>query len=589
MNKRKLDNIVQASAVTAGALLCILIKWPLSPETLNEPDHWGFKLINGLIGLAISTLLSGFLLSALHRRWNDFIRSCIVLEGLLFCVLLSWPFSREAFDSPLMRNFLNGFVGLAGFTIIGLLLRLVPPLALKRICVPLILGAPLVWAFVTFFPFGPKTYQSPTAVFEAAQAASAKRDMEGVMNCLTEESQETFVEMLVGFFGMMKGFVGLAGEELPEPIAKLDKVMKKHGLSDKVLEEMEGESYPVKDKAALVGDFFKAMKASKTEELPPMWSSLIQPSGKLEGISIDGDTATATAVDGGTRVMIGFIKVGESWLINHGSSGEPAYPASWPDLSTSSDEWKTNPLSEEELERLEGILASIDRLDGFDEESKKLLAQVADMLDEAFTIEGSVFSSPLLLNGEAYTGFTRLGTQFRRWKNGKGVFSATYRSDSQEGYKMSQGWDNLQETDHIRRGTTMSWNEGGQLIGQSLFKDGKQHGLSFMSYPNGQRRSEGLYVEGKRQGPHTHWLQNGQKRSVYMYENGVRNGPYTNWHENGQLSSQSAYKDGKRHGEYKRWHSNGQQWAIRMHENGETVSEKYWNSEGEEEANDSRK
>ncbi len=457
------------------------------------------------------------------------------------------------------------------------------PVFVKRVVSSFLLCCSLTIASINLSGCGQKTYESPTAVFEAAQAASAKRDMEGVMNCLTEESQETFVEMLVGFFGMMKGFVGLAGEELPEPIAKLDKVMKKHGLSDKVLEEMEDESYPVKDKAALVGDFFKAMKASKTEELPPMWSSLIQPSGKLEGISIDGDTATATAVDGDTRVMIGFIKVGESWLLNQGTSGEPAYPASWPDLNTSSAEWETNPLSEEEIERLEGILASVDRLDGFDEESKKLLARVADVWewDEAFTKEDFSVDSPLLLNGEAYTGFTRLGTQFRRWKNGKGVFSATYRSDSQEGYKMSQGWDNLQETDHIRRGTTMSWHENGQKESQRLFNDGKQESTTRWN-EKGQKTSQTQFRDGKQEGITFNSHPNGQRYYEGTYKNGERHGPYSTRYDTGQKRSEGVYKVGKRNGVYTRWHPNGQKWVERTHKDGELVAAKYWNRKGEE-------
>ena len=200
------------------------------------------------------------------------------------------------------------------------------PVFVKRVASSFLLCCSLTIASINLSGCGQKTYESPTAVFEAAQAASAKRDMEGVMNCLTEESQETFVEMLVGFFGMMKGFVGLAGEELPEPIAKLDKVMKKHGLSDKVLEEMEDESYPVKNKAALVGDFFKGMELAKAEELPPLWNGLIQQSGKLEGISINGDSATAAAVDGDTRKMVSFKKIGGGWLIHFGTE-EDLIPA----------------------------------------------------------------------------------------------------------------------------------------------------------------------------------------------------------------------------------------------------------------------
>ena len=444
---------------------------------------------------------------------------------------------------------------------------------------------------------GQKTYDSPSAVFEAAQVASAKRDMEGVMNCLTEESQQTFVEMLVGFFGMMKGFAGLADKALPEPIAKLDKVMKKHGISDKVLEGMEDESYAVKDKAGLVGDFFKAMNVPKEEELPPLWSSLLQPSGKLEDISIDGDTAVATAVYDDARLMIRFVKIGESWRINESSPaefayplpGELAYPSNWPDLSNRTDLWKTDPLSTEETNQLGSILESATRMDSFDEMQKLLIARIPSLMaDELGREDEFDYLSPLLLDGKPFTGFTKNGPTFTRFEAGKITFRAVFNPVTQEGKKLNHSWDHY-KSEHPKRGSMMQWNEEGILVRQTLYIDGKQYGLSFMSYPNGQRRSEGLYVEGKRQGPHTTWHQNGQKRYVYMYEHGVRNGPYTNWHENGQLYSQSAYKDGKRHGEYKRWHSNGQQWAIRMHENGETVSEKYWNSEGEEQANDSRR
>ena len=312
---------------------------------------------------------------------------------------------------------------------------------------------------------GQKTYDSPSAVFEAAKAASAKRDMEGVMNCLTEESQHTFVEKLVGFFGMMKGFAELADKALPEPIAKLDKVMKKHGISDKVLEEIEDGKYAVKDKAGLVGDFFKAMNVSNGEELPPLWSSLLQPSGKLEDISVNENTAVGTAVDGDTRIIIGFIKVGESWLIDLSASGAPAYQANWPDLNPPYEEWKKNPLSEEEIEQLQGILTSVDRFDGFDKASKKLLDRVAQLWmpesDEAFqfTKEDRGKDSPLLLGGEAYTGFTRLGTNFRRWKNGKEVYSVSYYLDSPAAHKIMEA--TYKEGDLI----SMSyWNSKGDEV-----------------------------------------------------------------------------------------------------------------------------
>ena len=395
------------------------------------------------------------------------------------------------------------------------------------------------------------------------------------MNCLTEESQHTFVEKLVGFFGMMKGFAGLADKALPEPIAKLDKVMKKHGISDKVLEEMEDESYAVKDKAGLVGDFFKAMNVPKGEELPPLWSSLLQPSGKLEDISIDEDTAVATAVYDDARLMISFVKIDDSWLINQSSPAETAYrsetayPSSWPDLSNSADLWKTDPLSTEETNQLESILESATRLDRFDDIQKLLIARIPSLMADELVREEELDlfgTSPLLLDGKPFTGFTKNGPTFTRFEAGKQTFQATFNPDTQEGKKQNQSWDpyNLYETEHPKRGSMMQWNEEGILVTQTLYVDGKQHGLSFTSHSNGQRRREYTWKEGK------------------------RDGPYTSWYDDGQKGSEGSYKKGKRDGKYTRWHRNGQKWAERTHRDGVTLSQRWWNSKGEEVENEAK-
>ena len=45
---------------------------------------------------------------------------------------------------------------------------------------------------------GEKKYESPTAVYEAAQVASKERNMEDLMNCLTEDSQKDIVNQVIG-------------------------------------------------------------------------------------------------------------------------------------------------------------------------------------------------------------------------------------------------------------------------------------------------------------------------------------------------------------------------------------------------------
>ena len=443
---------------------------------------------------------------------------------------------------------------------------------------------------------GEKKYESPTAVYEAAQVASKERNMEDLMNCLTEDSQKDIVNQVIGM-SVLLGLGDLPDKDLPKPVAKMQKAMKKHGLSQTVLKELEeGTDYPIKDKAQFVGDFFNSMDIPKSKNLPAIWTDFLEPKGTLKNLSIDGDTASATVVSEGSKATIIFTQLGESWLIDrHKAALSPFeqlgkktdHPASWPDLSSNLDKWKTSPLSTEEANQLESILESATRMDSFDDRGKLLIARIPSLMDSGFAREDEhdLFGmSPLLLNEKPFTGFTKNGPEFIRFESGKQTFQVTFKSDTEDGQKQIQSWDalNLYKTEHPKRGSLMKWNENGTLVDQLLFKDGIKYGLHFLSYGNGNRMYETLYEEGKKHGAETYWHENGQKKSVYIYKNGVLNGPYSNWHDNGQLYSQSAYQNGKRHGEYKRWHSNGQQWAIRIHENGKTISAKWWNSRGKE-------
>ena len=103
---------------------------------------------------------------------------------------------------------------------------------------------------------GEKKYESPTAVYEAAQVASKERNMEDLMNCLTEDSQKDIVNQVIGM-SVLLGLGDLPDKDLPKPVAKMQKAMKKHGLSQTVLKELEeGTDYPIKDKAKRRIEYF---------------------------------------------------------------------------------------------------------------------------------------------------------------------------------------------------------------------------------------------------------------------------------------------------------------------------------------------
>ena len=74
-----------------------------------------------------------------------------------------------------------------------------------------------------------------------------------------------------------------------------------------------------------------------------------------------------------------------------------------------------------------------------------------------------------------------------------------------------------------------------------------------------------------------------QYRDGLFYQN---NEPYSGWAKNmydsGQVEELGQAKDGKPDGLMTEWHENGQKKIEVIYKDGERVSEKYWNSKGEE-------
>ena len=83
-------------------------------------------------------------------------------------------------------------------------------------------------------------------------------------------------------------------------------------------------------------------------------------------------------------------------------------------------------------------------------------------------------------------------------------------------------------------------------------------------YPNGQKEMEQTLTDGIMDGLFTMWYANGQKESEWTYKGedslggGMKQGKETTWYENGQMEREATYK------------------------NGELISEKYWDEDGNE-------
>ena len=89
-----------------------------------------------------------------------------------------------------------------------------------------------------------------------------------------------------------------------------------------------------------------------------------------------------------------------------------------------------------------------------------------------------------------------------------------------------------------------------QLIGGSKYilgevKDGKVSGLWTKWYENGQKESEETFKDGKRDGLGTWWYENGQKKSEGKFEDDKKDGLWKSYYDNGQLKYEWNYKEGE--------------------------------------------
>jgi antitoxin component YwqK of YwqJK toxin-antitoxin module len=131
-------------------------------------------------------------------------------------------------------------------------------------------------------------------------------------------------------------------------------------------------------------------------------------------------------------------------------------------------------------------------------------------------------------------------------------------------------------------GKFFDFHDNGQKKGEANLKDGKPHGDATGWHENGQKALEGNFKDGEYDGLVVTWYENGQKETEGNYKDGEHDGPDVWWYENGQKEVKINYKDGKQHGLSVFWHKNGQKKAEINYKDGTPISEKFWNSKGEE-------
>jgi hypothetical protein len=156
---------------------------------------------------------------------------------------------------------------------------------------------------------------TPQQAFEAARSALAKKDPKAMLDSGHPSQRQVFLAQFV-----MMGGMGTMGNE--EKGKAFDALLQKHSVvADKtksplMIQDQAARTQAldqmfagVKDQAALLGDLMQFVGDGMKME--------IAPDAKLEGLTENGDTASATAVDGkGTRMPMQFKKHEGRWYMS---------------------------------------------------------------------------------------------------------------------------------------------------------------------------------------------------------------------------------------------------------------------------------
>ena len=157
-------------------------------------------------------------------------------------------------------------------------------------------------------------------------------------------------------------------------------------------------------------------------------------------------------------------------------------------------------------------------------------------------------------------------------------------------------------------GVSKGWWPTGQLKHTWTWKNGKKDGLHTYWFENGVKRREVIFANGKANGLSTFWYDNGQKKLEGTFKDGLGDGLYNGWYKNGQKSAKQTFKDGLLVGLCNTWYENGQKRYEKTYKvsyksttnvsvltssgmstsevlNGELVSEKWWDEDGNEKEN----
>ena len=166
--------------------------------------------------------------------------------------------------------------------------------------------------------------------------------------------------------------------------------------------------------------------------------------------------------------------------------------------------------------------------------------------------------------------------------NSEEPFSGLIINKYESGQKHTKGY----LTNGREDGYWTWWYEGSPKNHIRLYLDNILDNLPYLFYDSwenyGQKRKVVDYLDGTKDGLSTEWYENGQLQEEGHYKEGKYEGLWRRYFDNGILSIKGNYKDDKQEGFWKSYYDNGQLKYEWNYKEGELISQKCWDEEGNE-------
>jgi len=171
----------------------------------------------------------------------------------------------------------------------------------------------------------------------------------------------------------------------------------------------------------------------------------------------------------------------------------------------------------------------------------------------------------------------------------------------EDGYYLS---DKLE----VRNGPFVEYYFNGHLKSVGTYTDNQKSGEWKSYFPSGAVKSSGEYNEGNKEGVWSYFFVSGQVQKTGEYRNNKLFGDWVNYYNkggikwgrvyneegkqegesefyfrNGQLDKKGIFSNGKKSGDWEYYFETGERSGLVNFQDGDVVSEQYWNIDGSEE------